>query len=67
MTIVDRLKNCVKLHHGEFIALEQLELVFRTSRLVSQICVYGDSSRTHTVAIVVPVMEQLLELAAGQL
>jgi len=59
LQIIDRKKNLFKLAQGEFIAVEKLEIAYGQSLFVSQIFVYGDSSRAFLVAIVVPEKEYL--------
>ncbi|MER7763393.1 carboxylic acid reductase [Streptomyces sp. NPDC097619] len=57
--IVDRRKNVLKLSQGEFVATSHLEAVFAASPLVRQIFVYGNSERSHLLAVVVPTPEAL--------
>jgi len=54
LKIVDRKKNLVKLSHGEYIALEKLESVYKHSEFVENICCYGDSSKEFAIALIVP-------------
>lgn len=54
MCVVDRLRSIFKLSQGEYVAAELVTQVFEEAPLVNQIFVYGDSSRTCLVAIVVP-------------
>lgn len=51
---VDRRNNVLKLSQGEFVTVSKLEAVFTTSPLVSQIYLYGNSSRPYLLAVVVP-------------
>lgn len=39
---------------GEYVSLGKVEAELKTSPVVENICVYGDSSKSHTVALVVP-------------
>lgn len=64
LSVIDRIKNLVKLSHGEYIALEKLESVYKTALGVSNICVYGDSLSPRPVAIVMPTKSGLEQLAA---
>lgn len=66
LSIIDRKKNLVKMSHGEYIALEKLESVYKSSLVVSNICVYGNAYSNKPVALVVPVESQLRKLAASQ-
>ncbi|KAM6493472.1 long-chain-fatty-acid-CoA-ligase [Amanita muscaria] len=54
MTLIDRIKNLVKLQHGEYIALEQLEAIYKACNLVSNICVHATAEATRPMAIIVP-------------
>lgn len=61
--IIDRKKNLIKPPHGEYIALEKLESVYRNSAYVETIIVYVDSEHHHCIAALVPNREPLIELA----
>jgi len=56
LSIIDRKKNLVKLAHGEYVAVNNLEMLYGDSQWVSPngICVYGDSFKDNVVAIVCP-------------
>ncbi|KAK3113228.1 long-chain fatty acid-CoA ligase [Teratosphaeriaceae sp. CCFEE 6253] len=64
LRIIDRKKNLVKMAHGEYIALEKLESVYRSCPIVGNICVFADQSKNKPVAIVLPVEAALKALAA---
>ncbi|KAJ1979893.1 long-chain fatty acid-CoA ligase [Dimargaris xerosporica] len=66
LAIIDRKKNLVKLAHGEYIALEKLESVYKTALLVTNICVCADENRTRPVALVVPDAQGVIHLAKSQ-
>ncbi|XP_060803085.1 long-chain-fatty-acid--CoA ligase 4 isoform X1 [Amyelois transitella] len=61
--IIDRKKDLVKLQAGEYVSLGKVEAELKTCPIVENICVYGDSSKTYTVALVVPNPAHLAELA----
>lgn len=64
LKIIDRVKNLVKLQGGEYIALEKLESVYRSSKAVQNIMVHGDSSHARPVAVVLvnePAVKALAE------
>lgn len=52
LKIIDRVKNLVKLQGGEYIALEKLESVYRSSKAVQNIMVHGDSEHPRPIAVV---------------
>ncbi|KAF7720766.1 long-chain fatty acid-CoA ligase [Apophysomyces ossiformis] len=52
IAIIDRAKNLVKLSHGEYIALEALESIYRNSKDIQNICVVANSNMSHIVAVV---------------
>ncbi|XP_046961089.1 long-chain-fatty-acid--CoA ligase 4 isoform X1 [Vanessa cardui] len=62
--IIDRKKDLVKLQAGEYVSLGKVEAELKTCPIVENICVYGDSSKTYTVALLVPNPRRLAELAA---
>jgi len=53
LSLIDRLKNLIKLEHGEYIALERLEAVYKSCNLVSNLCVHA-SQDAKPMAIVIP-------------
>lgn len=57
--MIDRRKNFFKLSQGEYIPVEKLEAAYLQSSFVSQLYVYGDSSRSYLVAIIIPDKEYL--------
>lgn len=66
LKIIDRKKDLVKLQAGEYVSLGKVEAELKTCPVVENICVYGDSSKHYTVAIVVPNQKQLEDLAIKQ-
>ncbi|KIM26596.1 hypothetical protein M408DRAFT_25303 [Serendipita vermifera MAFF 305830] len=54
MSIIDRVKNLVKLSGGEYIALERLETTYKTSSLVANACVHATSESKQPIIIVFP-------------
>lgn len=63
LKIIDRKKNLVKTLHGEYIALEKLESVYRSTPVVGNICVYAQADQAKPVAIIVPIEGTLQKLA----
>ncbi|PLB33125.1 long-chain fatty acid-CoA ligase FAA1 [Aspergillus candidus] len=64
LCIIDRKKNLVKTLNGEYIALEKLESVYRSSPIVGNICVFAAQDQDRPVAIIVPVEAALKKLAS---
>ncbi|BCI78984.1 oxidoreductase [Mycolicibacterium sp. TY66] len=56
---LDRRNNVLKLAQGEFVTVSKLEAAFGTSPLIRQIYVYGNSSRSYLLAVIVPTAEAL--------
>ncbi|KAH9887156.1 long-chain-fatty-acid-CoA ligase 1 [Xylariomycetidae sp. FL2044] len=63
LKIIDRKKNLVKTLNGEYIALEKLESIYRSTPVVANICVYADDSKAKPIAIIVPIEPALKKLA----
>ncbi|KAG6816768.1 hypothetical protein H0H93_007779 [Arthromyces matolae] len=54
LSIIDRIKNLVKLQNGEYIALERLESVYKSCNLVGNICVHASQDAKQPLAIIIP-------------
>jgi long-chain acyl-CoA synthetase len=61
LKIIDRVKNIFKLSQGEYVAPEKLEVPLIKSKYVNQICVTGESTEDHILAILVPKKADILE------
>eukprot|EP00727_Mastigamoeba_balamuthi_P007281 m51a1_g3173 putative long-chain-fatty-acid--CoA ligase (1104) ;mRNA; r:397509-401681 len=67
VTVIDRVKNMFKLAQGEYVAAEQIEMLFSRSPLISQIFIHGESTESFVVAIAVPEEPELLRVAREKL
>jgi long-chain acyl-CoA synthetase len=54
LSLIDRIKNLIKLQGGEYIALEQLESTYKSCSLVANICVYADAEAKQPIGIIIP-------------
>eukprot|EP01121_Diplochlamys_sp_Union-15-3_P021778 TRINITY_DN8_c0_g1_i1.p1 TRINITY_DN8_c0_g1~~TRINITY_DN8_c0_g1_i1.p1 ORF type:complete len:697 (+),score=139.93 TRINITY_DN8_c0_g1_i1:60-2150(+) len=54
LQIIDRIKNLVKPSHGEYIAIEKLESIYKNSSFIENICVYADGEHYDVVALAAP-------------
>ncbi|TPX31236.1 hypothetical protein SmJEL517_g05365 [Synchytrium microbalum] len=65
LAIIDRKKNLVKLSNGEYIALEKLESIYRTSGYAHNLCLHADPEKSFPIAIIVPVEKPLRDHATA--
>jgi long-chain acyl-CoA synthetase len=63
LKIVDRKKDLVKLHHGEYVSLGKVESLLKTHPLIDNICAYGDSMESFVICLVMPDHNKLTEMA----
>ncbi|KAF8636067.1 hypothetical protein AX17_003823 [Amanita inopinata Kibby_2008] len=54
LTLIDRVKNLIKLQTGEYIALERLEAIYKSCNLVGNICVHATPDAKQPIAIIIP-------------
>ncbi|KAF8064402.1 long-chain-fatty-acid-CoA-ligase [Lyophyllum atratum] len=54
LSLIDRIKNLIKLQSGEYIALERLESTYKSCNLVGNICVHASQDAKQPLAIVIP-------------
>ncbi|KAG8756220.1 long-chain fatty acid-CoA ligase [Ceratobasidium sp. 423] len=54
LSIIDRIKNLVKLQSGEYIALERLESIYKSCDLVANICVHAVPDAKQPMALIYP-------------
>ncbi|KAJ3727394.1 long-chain-fatty-acid-CoA-ligase [Lentinula raphanica] len=54
LSLIDRVKNLVKLQGGEYIALERLESTYKACNYVGNICVHASPDAKQPIAIIIP-------------
>ncbi|ETW80068.1 expressed putative fatty acid biosynthesis enzyme [Heterobasidion irregulare TC 32-1] len=54
LTLIDRIKNLVKLQGGEYIAIERLESIYKSCTYISNICVHATTEAKQPIAIIIP-------------
>ena len=64
LKIIDRKKDLVKLQFGEYVSLGKVESALKTNELVENICIYGDSTKSYVVALLMPDRVKIKNLAA---
>ena len=63
LKVIDRVKNLVKLQGGQYIALEKLESIYRSSHIVNHIMIFGSGEHPRPVAVITTNEEPLADLA----
>eukprot|EP01097_Dermamoeba_algensis_P001847 TRINITY_DN1713_c0_g1_i1.p1 TRINITY_DN1713_c0_g1~~TRINITY_DN1713_c0_g1_i1.p1 ORF type:complete len:716 (+),score=215.26 TRINITY_DN1713_c0_g1_i1:1-2148(+) len=63
LQIIDRKKNIVKLSHGEYIAVEFLESIYKNSPYVENVCIIARSTESYLCAVVLPSKKNLARMA----
>ena len=63
LKIIDRKKDLVKLQFGEYVSLGKVESVLKSSPVVTDICIYGESTKSYVVALVCPARPALTAIA----
>ncbi|TFK29200.1 long-chain-fatty-acid-CoA-ligase [Coprinopsis marcescibilis] len=66
LSLIDRLKNLVKLAGGEYIALERLESIYKSCNLVANLCVHAVGTASQPMAIIIPHEPQLRAYLASK-
>jgi long-chain acyl-CoA synthetase len=59
--IIDRSVSILKLSQGEYVAAEMVTQAYEDAKFISQLFVYGDSTKTYLVGIVVPRREAVAD------
>jgi long-chain acyl-CoA synthetase len=54
ISITDRIKNLVKLAHGEYVAIENLESKYRNCNDIKNICIVAENGKDFILAAVEP-------------
>ncbi|KAF9257898.1 long-chain-fatty-acid-CoA-ligase [Marasmius fiardii PR-910] len=65
VSLIDRVKNLVKLQGGEYIALEKLESTYKSCNLVGNLCVHATPDAKQPIAIIIPHEQHLRHALNG--
>lgn len=63
LKIVGRIRNLVKLSNGEYVSLDKLDALYRSSPYVENVCVFYRDDCPRVVALISPVEKALFDLA----
>ncbi|KAE8447796.1 hypothetical protein EG329_010190 [Mollisiaceae sp. DMI_Dod_QoI] len=63
LKIIDRKKNLIKTSNGEYVALENLESIYRGAKVALNVCIYAAEEQNNILAIVVPRHEAIEQFA----
>ena len=63
LKIIDRKKDLVKLQMGEYLSLGKIESWLKIHPLIESICIIAEPTKSYCVALIVPDMNKLIELA----
>ena len=66
MSIIDRLKNLVKLAGGEYIAIEHLESIYRSCPLVANGAMIADPTHNQPMMIILPHPINMVQFAKSK-
>jgi len=61
--LLDRKKDLVKLQAGDYVSLAKVETSLKLCPIIDNLCLYADSSKMFTVALVVPNRKNLEAMA----
>jgi len=64
LKIIDRVKNIFKLSQGEYVAPDKLEQAYKTVRGISDIFIYGDSTKSCLIGVLYSEEPDLKKIAS---
>lgn len=65
LRIIDRMKDLTKLQFGEYVSPAKIEAALKCCPLVDNVCIVADGNHNFTVAIVVPNVTALKQIATA--
>eukprot|EP00917_Polyrhabdina_sp_WS-2016_P029894 GHVP01063669.1.p1 GENE.GHVP01063669.1~~GHVP01063669.1.p1 ORF type:complete len:697 (-),score=117.18 GHVP01063669.1:919-3009(-) len=66
LCIIDRKSSVIKLSQGEYVHPEKIETVLSPLSFIEQCFVYGESTESYLIAIIVPEKKYIVDWAVGK-
>jgi len=64
LSVIDKKKSMFKLAQGEYVAGDKVEEAYKKNDLIKEMFIYGDSSKSYLVTVVVPEQDKIEKIAS---